>query len=69
MYRVGVEDEEGSTTKAGLNPEHLDVDVDRLSQASSDNSFSFESAQTEVMMKALGNNGERHATQQTFYSQ
>ncbi|KAI2652292.1 Kinesin-like protein KIF13B [Labeo rohita] len=56
MYRVGVEDEEGSTTKAGLNPEHLDVDVDRLSQASSDNSFSFESAQTEVMMKALGNN-------------
>ncbi|XP_016317136.1 kinesin-like protein KIF13B isoform X3 [Sinocyclocheilus anshuiensis] len=54
-YRVGVEDEEGCTTKAGL-PEHLDVDVDRLSHASSDNSFSFESAQTEVMMKALGNN-------------
>uniref|UniRef100_A0A8C1VGG6 Kinesin-like protein n=1 Tax=Cyprinus carpio TaxID=7962 RepID=A0A8C1VGG6_CYPCA len=49
-YRVGVEDEEGCTTKA------LDVDVDRLSHASSDNSFSFESAQTEVMMKALGNN-------------
>uniref|UniRef100_A0A8C1J287 Kinesin family member 13Bb n=1 Tax=Cyprinus carpio TaxID=7962 RepID=A0A8C1J287_CYPCA len=47
-YRV--EDEEGCTTKA------LDVDVDRLSHASSDNSFSFESAQTEVMMKALGNN-------------
>uniref|UniRef100_A0A671SMQ6 Kinesin-like protein n=1 Tax=Sinocyclocheilus anshuiensis TaxID=1608454 RepID=A0A671SMQ6_9TELE len=45
----------GCTTKAGL-PEHLDVDVDRLSHASSDNSFSFESAQTEVMMKALGNN-------------
>ncbi|XP_052390788.1 kinesin-like protein KIF13B isoform X4 [Carassius gibelio] len=49
VYRVGVEDEEGCTTKA------LDVDVDRLSHASSDNSFSFESAQTEVMMKALGN--------------
>uniref|UniRef100_A0A672SC97 Kinesin-like protein unc-104 n=1 Tax=Sinocyclocheilus grahami TaxID=75366 RepID=A0A672SC97_SINGR len=42
-------------TRAGL-PEHLDVDVDSLSHASSDNSFSFESAQTEVMMKALGNN-------------
>uniref|UniRef100_A0A8C1X1L9 Kinesin family member 13Bb n=1 Tax=Cyprinus carpio TaxID=7962 RepID=A0A8C1X1L9_CYPCA len=55
-YRVGVEDEEGSVTKAGLHAEHLDVDVDRLSHASSDNSFSFESAQTEVMMKALGNN-------------
>ncbi|XP_058610876.1 kinesin-like protein KIF13B isoform X1 [Onychostoma macrolepis] len=53
-YRVGVEDEEGSMTKAGLHAEHLDVD--RLSHASSDNSFSFESAQTEVMMKALGNN-------------
>uniref|UniRef100_A0A8C2H164 Kinesin family member 13Bb n=1 Tax=Cyprinus carpio TaxID=7962 RepID=A0A8C2H164_CYPCA len=45
-----------SVTKAGLHAEHLDVDVDRLSHASSDNSFSFESAQTEVMMKALGNN-------------
>uniref|UniRef100_A0A671LDU6 Kinesin-like protein KIF13B n=1 Tax=Sinocyclocheilus anshuiensis TaxID=1608454 RepID=A0A671LDU6_9TELE len=41
-----------SVTKAGLHAEHLDVD--RLSHASSDNSFSFESAQTEVMMKALG---------------
>ncbi|KAK2883835.1 hypothetical protein Q8A67_017472 [Cirrhinus molitorella] len=56
MYRVGVEDEEGSTTKAGLHSDRLDVDVDRLSQASSDNSFSFEFAQTEVMMKALGSN-------------
>lgn len=61
-YRVGVEDEEGSMTKAGLHAEHLDVDVDRLSHCSSDNSFSFESAQTEVMMKALGNNGERQTT-------
>uniref|UniRef100_A0A671LDH4 Kinesin-like protein KIF13B n=1 Tax=Sinocyclocheilus anshuiensis TaxID=1608454 RepID=A0A671LDH4_9TELE len=52
VFRVGVEDEEGSVTKAGLHAEHLDVD--RLSHASSDNSFSFESAQTEVMMKALG---------------
>ncbi|XP_067274304.1 kinesin-like protein KIF13B isoform X2 [Pseudorasbora parva] len=56
MYRVGVEDEEGCMTKAGLQPECLDVDVDRLSHGSSDTSFSFESAQTEVMMKALGNN-------------
>uniref|UniRef100_A0A8C1J2M4 Kinesin family member 13Bb n=1 Tax=Cyprinus carpio TaxID=7962 RepID=A0A8C1J2M4_CYPCA len=56
---LGLIDEEGCTTKA------LDVDVDRLSHASSDNSFSFESAQTEVMMKALGNNGKRHGTQQT----
>uniref|UniRef100_A0A8C2H1V1 Kinesin family member 13Bb n=1 Tax=Cyprinus carpio TaxID=7962 RepID=A0A8C2H1V1_CYPCA len=66
-YRVGVEDEEGSVTKAGLHAEHLDVDVDRLSHASSDNSFSFESAQTEVMMKALGNNGERQTTSHSQY--
>ncbi|CAM4687115.1 unnamed protein product [Leuciscus chuanchicus] len=56
MYRVGVEDEEGCVMKAGLHPECLDVDVDRLSHGSSDTSFSFESAQTEVMMKALGSN-------------
>ncbi|XP_067240555.1 kinesin-like protein KIF13B isoform X1 [Chanodichthys erythropterus] len=55
-YRVGVEDEEGSMMKAGLHPECLDVDLDRLSHGSNDTSFSFESAQTEVMMKALGNN-------------
>lgn len=61
-YRVGVEDEEGSMMKAGLHPECLDVDLDRLSQGSNDTSFSFESAQTEVMMKALGNNGEGHVT-------
>ncbi|XP_039546132.1 kinesin-like protein KIF13B isoform X2 [Pimephales promelas] len=56
MYRVGVEDEEGCVMKAGLHPECVDVDVDRLSHGSSDASFSFESAQTEVMMKALGSN-------------
>ncbi|XP_077075588.1 kinesin-like protein KIF13B isoform X3 [Siphateles boraxobius] len=56
MYRVGVEDEEGCVTKAGLHLECLDVNVDSLSHGSSDSSFSFESAQTEVMMKALGNN-------------
>uniref|UniRef100_A0A8C2CE03 Kinesin family member 13Bb n=1 Tax=Cyprinus carpio TaxID=7962 RepID=A0A8C2CE03_CYPCA len=56
-----------SVTKAGLHAEHLDVDVDRLSHASSDNSFSFESAQTEVMMKALGNNGERQTTSHSQY--
>ncbi|XP_002667565.2 kinesin-like protein KIF13B isoform X2 [Danio rerio] len=52
VYRV--EDEDGCVMKAGLRSDHLDVD--RLSLASSDTSFSFESAQTEVMMKALGNN-------------
>nr|XP_055042010.1 kinesin-like protein KIF13B isoform X1 [Misgurnus anguillicaudatus]XP_055042011.1 kinesin-like protein KIF13B isoform X1 [Misgurnus anguillicaudatus] len=43
--------EESGVMKTPLNPEPLDVDVDH-----SEASFSFESAQTEVMMKALGNN-------------
>ncbi|XP_056336681.1 kinesin-like protein KIF13B isoform X2 [Danio aesculapii] len=52
VYRV--EDEDGCAMKAGLRSDQLDVDS--LSLASSDTSFSFESAQNEVMMKALGNN-------------
>lgn len=38
--------------------EQLDADGDTASEVSSDVSFSYEFAQTEVMMKALGNNGK-----------
>lgn len=38
--------------------EQLDADGDTASEVSSEFSFSYEFAQTEVMMKALGNNGE-----------
>lgn len=38
--------------------EQLDADGDTGSEVSSEVSFSYEFAQTEVMMKALGNNGE-----------
>ena len=52
------EEEEGGTMNAGLSTEQLEVDVDTVSQGSSDTSFNYEYAQTEVMMKALGNNGK-----------
>lgn len=38
--------------------EQLDADGDTASEVSSEVSFSYEFAQTEVMMKALGSNGE-----------
>lgn len=38
--------------------EQLDADGDTASEVSSEVSFSYEFAQTEVMMKALGNNGK-----------
>ena len=39
--------------------EQLDADADSASEVSSEVSFSYEFAQTEVMMKALGNNGKK----------
>lgn len=38
--------------------EQLDADGDTGSEVSSEVSFSYEFAQTEVLMKALGSNGE-----------
>lgn len=57
----GAEEEEGdgSTMKNSNSSEQLDADGDTGSEVSSEVSFSYEFAQTEVMMKALGNNGEK----------
>uniref|UniRef100_A0A8C3AG20 Kinesin family member 13B n=1 Tax=Cyclopterus lumpus TaxID=8103 RepID=A0A8C3AG20_CYCLU len=56
----GAEDEdgEGGVMKNSGSSEQLDADGDTASEVSSDVSFSYEFAQTEVMMKALGNNGK-----------
>lgn len=56
----GAEDEEGEggVMKNSSSSEQLDADGDTGSEVSSEVSFSYEFAQTEVMMKALGNNGE-----------
>lgn len=55
----GAEDEEseGGVMKNSGSSEQLDADGDTASEVSSEVSFSYEFAQTEVMMKALGNNG------------
>lgn len=45
-------------TKNSGSSEQLDADGDTASEVSSEVSFSYEFAQTEVMMKALGNNGK-----------
>ncbi|KAK3542444.1 hypothetical protein QTP86_025898 [Hemibagrus guttatus] len=51
--RSRAEVEEGGEKKA-LSVEQLDVDLDRLSQGSSEASFNYEYAQAEFMMKGLG---------------
>lgn len=44
--------------KNSNSSEQLDADGDTASEVSSEVSFSYEFAQTEVMMKALGSNGK-----------
>lgn len=45
-----------------LSAEQLEADLDSTSDVSSDLSFSYEFAQTEVMMKGMGTNGESQQT-------
>uniref|UniRef100_A0A8C5BDL8 Kinesin motor domain-containing protein n=1 Tax=Gadus morhua TaxID=8049 RepID=A0A8C5BDL8_GADMO len=56
----GAEEEEGEggQMKNSGSSEQLDADADSASEVSSEVSFSYEFAQTEVMMKALGSNGK-----------
>ncbi|XP_067351149.1 kinesin-like protein KIF13B isoform X1 [Channa argus] len=67
----GVEDEEGDggVMKNSGSSEQLDADGDTASEVSSDVSFSYEFAQTEVMMKALGNNDPMQAVLQSLERQ
>lgn len=53
------EEGEGGAMKNSNSSEQLDADGDTGSEVSSEVSFSYEFAQTEVMMKALGNNGKK----------
>uniref|UniRef100_A0A8D0AVI3 Kinesin family member 13B n=1 Tax=Sander lucioperca TaxID=283035 RepID=A0A8D0AVI3_SANLU len=67
----GPEDEEGegSVMKNSGSSEQLDADGDTASEVSSEVSFSYEFAQTEVMMKALGNNDPMQAVLQSLERQ
>uniref|UniRef100_A0A8C6V2S5 Kinesin family member 13Bb n=1 Tax=Neogobius melanostomus TaxID=47308 RepID=A0A8C6V2S5_9GOBI len=50
--------EESSAPKTSLSTDRLEVEPDTFSDVSSERSFSYESAQAEVMMKAMDSNGE-----------
>ncbi|XP_051920236.1 kinesin-like protein KIF13B isoform X3 [Hippocampus zosterae] len=65
------EDEEGngSVMKKSGSSEQLDADGDSASEVSSEVSFSYEFAQTEVMMKALGNNDPMQGVLQSLERQ
>ncbi|XP_035278746.1 kinesin-like protein KIF13B isoform X3 [Anguilla anguilla] len=64
------EDESGvGVMKSSNSNEQLDVDGDTTSEVSSEVSFSYEFAQTEVMIKALGNNDPMQAVLQSLERQ
>uniref|UniRef100_A0A668AUQ5 Kinesin family member 13B n=1 Tax=Myripristis murdjan TaxID=586833 RepID=A0A668AUQ5_9TELE len=63
------EEGEGGVMKNSSSSEQLDADGDSASEASSEVSFSYEFAQTEVMMKALGNNDPMQAVLQSLERQ
>ncbi|XP_028816320.1 kinesin-like protein KIF13B isoform X3 [Denticeps clupeoides] len=67
----GAEDEEGEggNMKNSNSNEQLDADGDTASEVSSEVSFSYEFAQTEVMMKALGSNDPMQAVLQSLERQ
>uniref|UniRef100_A0A8C4HR08 Kinesin family member 13Ba n=1 Tax=Dicentrarchus labrax TaxID=13489 RepID=A0A8C4HR08_DICLA len=67
----GAEDEEGEggVMKNSGSSEQLDADGDTASEVSSEVSFSYEFAQTEVMMKALGSNDPMQAVLQSLERQ
>ncbi|XP_036405326.1 kinesin-like protein KIF13B isoform X2 [Megalops cyprinoides] len=69
--RGGAEEEEGGAgaMKGSSSSEQLDADGDTASEVSSEVSFSYEFAQTEVMMKALGNNDPMQAVLQSLERQ
>uniref|UniRef100_A0A3Q3WYP8 Uncharacterized protein n=1 Tax=Mola mola TaxID=94237 RepID=A0A3Q3WYP8_MOLML len=63
------EEGEGGVMKNSGSSEQLDADGDTGSEVSSEVSFSYEFAQTEVMMKALGNNDPMQAVLQSLERQ
>ncbi|KAF5898706.1 kinesin-like protein KIF13B isoform X2, partial [Clarias magur] len=63
------EEGEGGNMKNSNSSEQLDADGDTASEVSSEVSFSYEFAQTEVMMKALGSNDPMQAVLQSLERQ
>uniref|UniRef100_A0A674B2S9 Kinesin family member 13B n=1 Tax=Salmo trutta TaxID=8032 RepID=A0A674B2S9_SALTR len=62
-------DEEGGVMKSCLSTDQLEVDFDAASDVSSEVSFGYDFAQTEVMMKGMGNNDPMQSVLQTLERQ
>ncbi|XP_054474023.1 kinesin-like protein KIF13B isoform X2 [Anoplopoma fimbria] len=70
MVHAGGEDEEsGAVMKTCLSTDRLEADFDAASDVSSELSFGYEFAQTEVMMKGMGNNDPLQSVLQTLERQ
>ncbi|XP_071770328.2 kinesin-like protein KIF13B isoform X3 [Centroberyx gerrardi] len=70
MVHAGGEDEEGGAVmKTCLSTDRLEADFDAASDVSSEVSFGYEFAQTEVMMKGMGNNDPMQSVLQTLERQ
>uniref|UniRef100_A0A8C6V3M7 Kinesin family member 13Bb n=1 Tax=Neogobius melanostomus TaxID=47308 RepID=A0A8C6V3M7_9GOBI len=61
--------EESSAPKTSLSTDRLEVEPDTFSDVSSERSFSYESAQAEVMMKAMDSNDPLQSVLQTLERQ
>uniref|UniRef100_A0A7N8XJL5 Kinesin-like protein KIF13B n=1 Tax=Mastacembelus armatus TaxID=205130 RepID=A0A7N8XJL5_9TELE len=61
--------EAGAAIKTCLSTDRLEVEFDAVSDVSSERSFSYESAQAEVMMKGMGNNDPLQSVLQTLERQ
>ncbi|CAJ1077200.1 kinesin-like protein KIF13B isoform X1 [Xyrichtys novacula] len=62
-------EESGAVMKTCLSTDQLEVDLDASSDVSSELSFGYEAAQTEVMMKGMGNNDPLQSVLQTLERQ
>uniref|UniRef100_H2MNQ5 Kinesin-like protein n=1 Tax=Oryzias latipes TaxID=8090 RepID=H2MNQ5_ORYLA len=69
LAQTGKEDEAGAALKTCLSTDQLELDVDALSDVSSERSFGFEFAQREVMMKGMGSNDPLQSVLQTLERQ
>uniref|UniRef100_A0A667ZJV0 Kinesin family member 13B n=1 Tax=Myripristis murdjan TaxID=586833 RepID=A0A667ZJV0_9TELE len=70
MAHAGGEEEEGGAAmKTSLSTDRLEVDFDTASDVSSEVSFGYEFARTEVMMKGMGNNDPMQSVLQTLERQ
>uniref|UniRef100_A0A8C7ME69 Kinesin family member 13B n=1 Tax=Oncorhynchus kisutch TaxID=8019 RepID=A0A8C7ME69_ONCKI len=69
LAHAGGEDEAAGVMKNCLSTDQLEVDFDTVSNVSSDVSFGYEFAQTEVMMKGMGSDDPMQSVLQTLERQ